>query len=121
MNINHEITSKYLSDYRERFESSAEQLDQVCKRLLLQDKGSAISYFQQQDKIRYVKGDLEPQNYKQLGTIVKSGSSEKVKRKNIDERDKFLVFRSQNYQCSYSGIKLITHPLIELLSYLLPS
>jgi 5-methylcytosine-specific restriction endonuclease McrA len=45
----------------------------------------------------------------------------KKKTPNVRERDKFEVFRRDHYQCRYTGIKLITHPMLELLSYLLPS
>lgn len=121
MNHNKLITEKYLNDFERRFEKCAEHLKIVCKILLQEDKIAASKYFVSTPEILYKKGELVPQHYKSLGTLKSIHEKKEPNKPSVSEKDKFIVFRKNKYQCSYTGIKLITHPIIELLSYILPN
>ena len=118
---NARIKEKYLLDFRLKFGEAAHYLEQSVKKLLEEDVESAARLFEENPVIRYRKGDRVPQDYLQLGRLKKLDLGAKKNNPNVRERDKFEVFRRDHYQCRYTGIKLITHPMLELLSYLLPS
>jgi hypothetical protein len=115
------IKEKYMGDFVLKFGETAHHLQEAEKKLLEQDLETAARVFEENPVIRNRKGDQVPQDYLQLGKLIKPEFGAKKTAPNVRERDKFEVFRRDHYQCRYTGIKLITHPMLELLSYLLPS
>jgi 5-methylcytosine-specific restriction endonuclease McrA len=120
MHNNHQITERYVQDFRQKFHSCAEELKLAIDLLLTKDENAAYNFFEQSNTIRYIKGDKVPTYYKALGKLYQHENIAIPEKPNVNERDKFLVFRKDHYQCTYTGIKLINHPIIELLSYVLP-
>jgi hypothetical protein len=120
MNNNHLITQQYISDFAGQYSPCADLIQKAVNLLLRGETKQAQQFFNDHEDIRYKKGDKVPQHYKQKGQLVQTFSVEKKTHPNVNERDKFMTFRKDHYHCSYTGIKLINHPLIELLSYILP-